>query len=90
MPVSAWIGAGIAPPGFTRVDHSELTSKPSTSMTPISVMRAYAGWLPVVSRSTTASGLSRSYVTALARPKDASCMDIYSVTDIMRRTRSRF
>src|SRR5262249_35745535 len=64
MPVSAWIGAGIAAPGFTSVDHSELASKPSTSITPISVMRYHAGWLPVVSRSTTASGLSRSYVTA--------------------------
>src|ERR1043165_5570365 len=46
MPVSAWIGAGIAAPGFTSVDHSELTSKPSTSITPISVMRSDAGWRP--------------------------------------------
>ncbi len=57
MPVSAWIGGGIAVPGLTSVDHSEVTSKPSTSMTPISVTRSQAGWPPVVSKSTMASEL---------------------------------
>src|SRR5262249_27549595 len=58
MPVSAWIGLGMRPPGLTSVDHSALTSKPSTSSTAISVTRSDAGSVPVVSRSTMASGAS--------------------------------
>src|ERR1051326_2728216 len=56
MPVSAWISEGSATPGLTSVDHSETTSKRSTSMTPISVTRSLPGRVPVVSRSTIASG----------------------------------
>src|SRR6185295_11544848 len=58
MPVSAWIGLGMPVPGLTSVDHSALTSKPSTSSTAISVTRSEAGSVPVVSRSTMASGAS--------------------------------
>src|SRR4051812_3289532 len=58
MPVSAWISAGIVVSGFTRVDHSEVTSKPSISMTAISVTRSQDAAPPVVSRSTIASGAS--------------------------------
>src|SRR5262245_29076683 len=58
MPVSAWMAGGIVVSGLTSVDHSEVTSKPSTSSTAISVTRSCAGWPPVVSRSTIASGAS--------------------------------
>src|SRR6185295_5553657 len=60
MPVSAWIAGGMLVPGFTSVDHSEATSPPSISTTAISVTRSQAGWVPVVSRSTIASGASKS------------------------------
>src|SRR3954463_10354273 len=56
MPLSAWISEGSARPGLTRVDHSDTTSKRSTSTTPISVMRSVPRRVPVVSRSTMASG----------------------------------
>src|SRR4051794_38780640 len=58
MPVSAWIGLGMPPPGLTRVCHCAVTWKPCTSSTAISVTRSDAGSVPVVSRSTMASGAS--------------------------------
>src|SRR2546422_10151551 len=56
MPVSAWISEGTGTPGFTSVDHSDTTSKRAISSTPTSVTRSAAGRVPVVSRSTIASG----------------------------------
>src|SRR5947207_8196227 len=70
IPVSAWIGAGIEPPGLTSVDHSEVNWKPSTSMTPISVTRSQPGSAPVVSRST------------MARGPSSACMDVCTVHGI--------
>src|SRR5436190_6309361 len=72
IPVNAWISEGTATPGLTSVDHCERTSKPSTSSTPISVMRSLAGRVPVVSRSTMASG-------AWSR----LCMDVCPVCYVM-------
>src|SRR5512135_172687 len=54
------MAGGMGVPGLTSVDHSPLTSPPSTSITAISVMRSQLAFAPVVSRSTMASGASSS------------------------------
>ena len=53
MPVRTVIWAGMARPGFTRVDISDSTAPPRTRTAPISVMASAPGGPPVVSRSTT-------------------------------------
>src|SRR3989442_10037714 len=58
MPVSVWMPGSMLISGLTSVDHSGASSKPFTSNTAISVTRSCAGCVPVVSRSTIASGAS--------------------------------
>src|SRR3989454_6362764 len=58
MPVSAWMPGSMPVSGLTSVAPAAASSKPFTSNTGISVTRSCAGCVPVVSRSTIASGAS--------------------------------
>ena len=60
IPVSAVMSAGIAPPGLTSVQNSELIRSPATRTAPISVMLAWSGSQPVVSTSTITNSRSVS------------------------------